>query len=218
VFVLIHARANSPFQVTRAFRTAPTLQPLTSNFRIFCLLRTLCTLAHNRMSRKPFEIKMIRTLAKTTEGVPRKRRTTSEDLCALPLNELPLFSTTSTLLFSQLLSFHIHTKIPGGWGVERESQARSLRPRMLSPGRHLPSDSSPELQSRTPASPQADCLPQASPKSDDLTHMESHSNARPRGEGVESLNVPTSQRSNVITSSALPLYFLTSLLLSFSHA
>ena len=32
----------------------------------------------------------------------------------------PLFSTTSTLLFSQLLSFRTHTNCPPGWGARKE--------------------------------------------------------------------------------------------------
>jgi hypothetical protein len=209
---------------SRAFRTAFTLRPLPSNFCIFCLLRTLCTPLRPRMSRKPCGIKMIRTLARTTEGVPPKKQTSDEGclfclprssrgatigsrqacfphaLCTLPLSDRPLLSTTSKLLFRQLLSFDIYTNCPPGVGVRKANTWRNQASLVLD------TQHPPPRPKRIIA------------KSDELTHMESHSYAKPPGEGSESLNVPTFQPSNVLTSSALLLYFLTSLLLSFSHA
>jgi hypothetical protein len=54
------------------------LPPATSNLHRFCSLRTLCALVPTRISHKSSAIKRIRTLAKTTEGVPLKKQTSEE--------------------------------------------------------------------------------------------------------------------------------------------
>jgi hypothetical protein len=80
VFVLAHSRENCVFDPTGSLPSRSNPSPTTSNFHPFCTLRTLCTLVHARMSRKPLGINTIRTLAKTTEGVPSK----SEHQAKLP--------------------------------------------------------------------------------------------------------------------------------------
>jgi hypothetical protein len=117
-FVLTHARTDPAFQVRRPFRAARALQPRPSNFCIFCLLRTPCTLVNQS---HPHSFK------KTTEGggpqiADRQRR----PLCT-SRHDRALFSTTSKLPFPQPFSFHIYTNCPRGWGPRANPRRVVLR-------------------------------------------------------------------------------------------